>query len=130
MLLSNMVLCVLSSPTELSEVSNTDGSCDGHQPPAARASVPARVGAAFTGEVNELPASRSPAQGASSQLPQPGRVPAHSHPPYRPRLWVTHCCFCIHKSTLYNVPSWERCNKIHSYYWNINTCLQRNVFFC
>lgn len=56
MLLSNTVLCVPSSPTEQSEVGDTDRSRGAHHPPGCPSP---RVGAAFTGEVNLLPYGNS-----------------------------------------------------------------------
>lgn len=75
------------------------------------------------------PRRQSPVRGASSRLPPPRRIPAHSHPLYRQLLQFTGRRFCIHKSTLRDVPIREWCNKIHPYFWNINFCLQRNIFF-
>lgn len=51
-------------------------------------------------------------------------------PPHQWLLQFSCCRLCIHKSTLWNAPIQEQCNKIHLYYWNINyVCKETGFFF-
>lgn len=49
-------------------------------------------------------------------------------PPYQWLLQFSCCRLCIHKSTLWNAPIQEQCNKTHLYYWNINCVCKETSF--